>query len=56
MFFFKIENRMRKKENPVFLSKLRYDNYDEEKLQCNDGSPGGFYYRPSTDAAGENRH
>merc|ERR1719348_1688028 len=24
-------------------------------LQCNDGSPGGFYYRPSTDTAGENK-
>ena len=35
---------------------LRYENYAEEKLQCNDGSPGGFYYRPSTDTAGENKY
>jgi len=32
-----------------------YENFAEEKLQCNDGSAGGFYYRPSTDIAGENK-
>ena len=37
------------------LIELRYENYEEEKLQCNDGSPGGFYYRPSIDTAGENK-
>ena len=35
---------------------VRYENFAEEKLQCNDGSAGGFYYRPSTDIAGENKY
>merc|ERR1719239_1421382 len=39
----------------VSLDLQWYENYEEEKLQCNDGSPGGFYYRPSTDTAGENK-
>ena len=32
-----------------------YSDHQAEKLQCNDGSPGGFYYRPSTAEEGEDR-